>query len=73
MAALQGQDVDAVPVCSLTSLNDTFLPKRLDLIQAIKIGRQTNAKQPAKVDNGIFESKVLSRQHAELFAQDGNV
>jgi len=33
-----------------------------------KIGRQTNAKTVPTATNGFFDSKVLSRQHAEIWA-----
>lgn len=59
------------PVMLLEPLNDTFASKRLDLISVIKVGRQVSQKLPPAVENGIFDSKVLSRQHAEIFSENG--
>jgi hypothetical protein len=39
----------------------------------IKIGRQTNAKTAPGERNGYFDSKVLSRMHADIWEQDGKV
>ena len=39
--------------------------------QYIKVGRQTNATTVPAEHNGYFDSKVLSRQHAEVWEQDG--
>ncbi len=39
----------------------------------IKIGRQTNAKTAPGERNGYFDSKVLSRMHADVWEQDGKV
>jgi hypothetical protein len=35
----------------------------------LRIGRQTNAKTVPTATNGYFDSKVLSRQHAEIWAE----
>jgi pSer/pThr/pTyr-binding forkhead associated (FHA) protein len=39
----------------------------------VKIGRQTNAKTVPGERNGYFDSKVLSRQHAEVWEEGGKV
>lgn len=39
----------------------------------IKIGRQTNAKTVPGERNGYFDSKVLSRMHAEVWEEGGKV
>ena len=39
----------------------------------VKIGRQTNAKTIPNGSNGYFDSKVLSRMHAEVWSEDGKV
>jgi hypothetical protein len=39
----------------------------------IKIGRQTNTKTVPGERNGYFDSKVLSRQHAEVWEEGGKV
>ncbi|KAJ7204574.1 hypothetical protein C8J57DRAFT_1100759 [Mycena rebaudengoi] len=64
----------AFPALYLYPLNDSFIPKHISLTpsgQRIKIGRQTNAKTSPAERNGYFDSKVLSRQHAEVW-EEGN-
>ena len=65
----------ASPALYLYPLNDSFVPKHIALLpqQRVKIGRQTNAKTVPAERNGYFDSKVLSRQHAEVWEQDGKV
>lgn len=56
----------------LLPLNGTFDRKQIALPfypDTIRIGRQTNAKTVPTPSNGYFDSKVLSRQHAELWAE----
>jgi len=62
-----------IPALSLFPLNDSFIPKYIHLNQRVKIGRQTNAKTVPGERNGFFDSKVLSRQHAEVWEEDGKV
>lgn len=33
----------------------------------VRVGRVVNPKTPAKFDNMLFDTKVLSRNHAEVF------
>ncbi|PWN36548.1 uncharacterized protein FA14DRAFT_175859 [Meira miltonrushii] len=66
------------PALHLQPLNDTFAPKQISLAppgpqNKIKIGRQTNNKTIPQPSNGYFDSKVLSRMHAEVWSQDGKV
>ncbi|KAH0835052.1 hypothetical protein J3R83DRAFT_10790 [Lanmaoa asiatica] len=63
------------PALYLYPLNDTFVPKHIALIagQRVKIGRQTNAKTVPAERNGYFDSKVLSRQHAEVWEENGKI
>ncbi|KAI5478422.1 cell cycle arrest in response to pheromone-related protein [Pseudohyphozyma bogoriensis] len=64
------------PALHLTPLNDTFVPKQISLNPVgtkVKIGRQTNAKTVPNHQNGYFDSKVLSRMHAEVWADHGKV
>ena len=63
------------PALYLYPLNDTFVPKHISLVanQRVKIGRQTNAKTVPAERNGYFDSKVLSRQHAEVWEEGGKV
>lgn len=53
----------------LFPLNDTFIPKAIHLPPQVrvKIGRQTNTKSVPASNNGYFDSKVLSRTHAEVW------
>ena len=66
------------PALHLHPVNDTFAPKQISLAppgphNRIRIGRQTNAKTVPHPSNGYFDSKVLSRMHAEVWSQDGKV
>ncbi|KAI9223241.1 hypothetical protein BC828DRAFT_376437 [Blastocladiella britannica] len=47
--------------------------KKLDLFERIKLGRTTSNKTAPAASNGFFESKVLSRTHADVWAEDGRV
>lgn len=61
------------PALYLYPLNDSFIPKHIALSnqQRVKIGRQTSAKTIPAERNGYFDSKVLSRQHAEVWEESG--
>ncbi|EAU82236.2 hypothetical protein CC1G_12024 [Coprinopsis cinerea okayama7 len=63
------------PALYLYPLNDSFIPKHIALQhgQHVKIGRQTNAKTAPGERNGYFDSKVLSRQHAEVWEENGKI
>jgi hypothetical protein len=41
--------------------------------QRVKIGRQTNARTVPAQNNAYFDSKVLSRQHAEVWEENAKV
>ncbi|KAH8802883.1 cytoplasm to vacuole targeting protein-like protein Vps64 [Xylogone sp. PMI_703] len=59
------------PVLYLISMNGTFERKTISVPfypDSLRIGRQTNAKTVPTPLNGFFDSKVLSRQHAEIWA-----
>ena len=64
-----------LPALYLYPLNESFVPKHISLVggQRVKIGRQTNAKTVPAERNGYFDSKVLSRQHAEVWEENGKV
>ncbi|TIB67353.1 hypothetical protein E3P77_01691 [Wallemia ichthyophaga] len=53
----------------LIPLNNSFELKIIHLNDKIKIGRQTNARTIPNQGNGYFDSKVLSRQHAEIWSE----
>jgi hypothetical protein len=63
------------PALYLYPLNDSFVPKHITLFQNqhVKIGRQTNVKTVPASRNGYFDSKVLSRQHAEVWEENSKV
>lgn len=63
------------PALNLFPLNDSFVPKHIVLAggQRVKIGRQTNAKTVPGEKNGYFDSKVLSRQHAEVWEEGSKI
>ncbi|KAJ7725938.1 hypothetical protein B0H16DRAFT_1781436 [Mycena metata] len=66
----------AFPALYLYPLNDSFIPKHISLNppgQRVKIGRQTNAKTSPGERNGYFDSKVLSRQHAEVWEENNKI
>lgn len=55
----------------LSSINGTFTIKSLRLPfypEVLRLGRQTTSKAYPAPDNGLFDSKVLSRSHAEVWA-----
>ncbi|KAI9652594.1 MAG: hypothetical protein M1831_006698 [Alyxoria varia] len=68
---------DSTPMLSLLSMNGTFERKSISVPlhpDVQRIGRQTNAKTQPTPANGYFDSKVLSRQHAEVWAErDGKI
>jgi hypothetical protein len=73
MDARQGGQVkeDNTPVLYLTPINGTFERKTLRVPfypDVIRLGRQTNKQTIPTAQNGYFDSKVLSRQHAEVWA-----
>ena len=56
-------------------MNGTFERKTISVPyypDSLRIGRQTNAKTVPTPANGYFDSKVLSRQHAEIWADKNN-
>ncbi|MCJ1308292.1 hypothetical protein MMC25_001945 [Agyrium rufum] len=70
--AKQAQGNGETPIMlTLVPINGTFEKKQLLVPQhpeSLKIGRQTNAKTLPSPSNGYFDSKVLSRQHAEIWS-----
>ncbi|KAK0552430.1 hypothetical protein OC845_001696 [Tilletia horrida] len=68
------------PALHLFSLNNTFAPKHILLgpptvtpSSRLKIGRQTSQKTSPHPSNTYFDSKVLSRTHAELWSENGKI
>ena len=65
------QRVDSTALLALQPLTGTFDKKQIVVPffpDVQKIGRQTNQKTIPAASNGYFDSKVLSRQHAEIWA-----
>ncbi|KAJ6460994.1 hypothetical protein C8R45DRAFT_912475, partial [Mycena sanguinolenta] len=65
-------------ILHLTPLDpDAFIPKRLFLPGGpnarVKIARPPNTKTHPGERNGYFESRVLSRQHAEVWEEGGRI
>ncbi len=70
-ARVMADPVAGQPVLYLLSLNGTFERKTISVPyqpDTLRIGRQTNMKTVPTPINGYFDSKVLSRQHAEIWA-----
>ncbi|KKZ67760.1 hypothetical protein EMCG_06577 [[Emmonsia] crescens] len=62
---------DPPAILSLLPVNGTFERKQITVPyfpEVLRVGRQTNAKTIPTPVNGYFDSKVLSRQHAEVWA-----
>lgn len=70
--ALRGQTQPETPaILHLLPMNGTFERKTINVPfypDVLRIGRQTNQKTIPSPLNGYFDSKVLSRQHAEVYA-----
>jgi FHA domain len=65
------QSSDSLALLALLPLNGTFERKQINVPfhpEKLKVGRQTNAKTVPTPVNGYFDSKVLSRAHAEVWA-----
>ena len=62
------------PCCIFTSKPNShpFQERRIPLDEQVKIGRAV-ARLKALSDNAIFDCKVLSRQHAKLWYENGKV
>ncbi|EEH37040.2 hypothetical protein PAAG_07458 [Paracoccidioides lutzii Pb01] len=66
-----GLHCDPPAILSLLPINGTFERKQITVPyfpEVLRVGRQTNAKTIPTPINGYFDSKVLSRQHAEVWA-----
>ncbi|KAL5427901.1 hypothetical protein PMIN06_000639 [Paraphaeosphaeria minitans] len=62
---------EAQAILHLIPMNGTFERKTITVPffpDVLRIGRQTNNKTIPTPQNGYFDSKVLSRQHAEVWA-----
>lgn len=75
---ISSQDALNYPALHLYPLNDTFVSKQINLAptnsrEHIKIGRYSNNKTVPSPVNGYFDSKVLSRAHAEVWYENDKV
>ncbi|KAK5113139.1 hypothetical protein LTR85_010957 [Meristemomyces frigidus] len=71
VARNQPQQPEPPAILHLLPMNGTFERKTITVPyypDNIRIGRQTNQKTIPTPLNGYFDSKVLSRQHAEVYA-----
>ncbi|PGH13451.1 hypothetical protein AJ80_06320 [Polytolypa hystricis UAMH7299] len=62
---------DPPAILTLVPINGTFDRKQITVPyfpEVLRVGRQTNVKTAPTPMNGYFDSKVLSRQHAEVWA-----
>ncbi|KAF9285419.1 hypothetical protein BGZ68_003901 [Mortierella alpina] len=75
MNGSSSSDTPPNPILVLEPINNNFAPKSLDLQDQsrIKIGRQTGVATAPGPSNGYFDSKVLSRVHAEVWSENGKV
>ncbi|KAJ3031755.1 UNVERIFIED_CONTAM: hypothetical protein HDU68_000042 [Siphonaria sp. JEL0065] len=71
----QNQNQLPPPILVMDSISSgaPFVQKRIDLSNLVKIGRKVNVKAGPEPGNGIFDSKVLSRNHAEIWYEGGKV
>ena len=69
--AASSNQSESHPILVLLPLTGTFERKHITVPygpEVLRIGRQTNVKTLPTPVNGYFDSKVLSRQHAEVWA-----
>ncbi|KAK6456271.1 uncharacterized protein RJT20DRAFT_128115 [Scheffersomyces xylosifermentans] len=60
---------------TLVPLNETFTKKHLPVAtfpETTKLGRPTGTKHKPDVANGYFDSRVLSRNHAQIYIDPNN-
>ncbi|KAI9201928.1 SMAD/FHA domain-containing protein [Polychytrium aggregatum] len=67
------QGIAPPPIIILECIDGSFETKVLDLRNKIKIGRKVSPQASSDPSNGIFNSKVLSRNHAEIEYRAGKV
>jgi hypothetical protein len=62
----------AFPALYRCPLSANSFVKHINLTsnQQVKMGRQTNTRTVPAQNNGYFDSKVLSRQHAEVWEEN---
>jgi hypothetical protein len=66
-------DIITLTLESVDSDPPAFETKVWELFEPLKIGRQVNSKTKPAPSNGYFDSKVLSRNHAEIWVEGGKV
>lgn len=63
-------------ILALVSLNGTFDRKTLKIPEypsVLKLGRPTNTQRTPNIYNGYFDSRVISREHAEIYVKNGKL
>jgi len=63
-------------ILKLSSLNETFDRKTLTIPvypEVLKLGRPNSSQKAPSIDNGYFDSKVISRDQAELYVKEDQV
>ena len=70
---LQSHSMTNPPPCIQLIKEKEGKVRDLDLVEAVVIGRSTNASTRPNSNNGYFDSKVLSRQHAKFYSNNGKV
>lgn len=63
-------------IIRLSSLNETFDRKTLTIPvhpEALKLGRPNSSQKAPNIDNGYFDSKVISREQAELYVKNDQI
>ncbi|KAF9577304.1 hypothetical protein BGW38_007584, partial [Lunasporangiospora selenospora] len=70
-----GHGAQYSPILVLEPVNNTFMLKSLELPDQtkVKIGRQTGVATAPNPTNGYFDSRVLSRIHAEVWSEGNKV
>ncbi|KAG0258691.1 hypothetical protein BG011_003149 [Mortierella polycephala] len=74
-SSVDGRSTPMNPILVLEPINNNFALKSLELPEhtKVKIGRQTGVTTAPNPSNGYFDSKVLSRIHAEVWSKNGKV
>jgi hypothetical protein len=64
--------MSALAILSCRQNSHPFQERHITLLEPMKIGRSVARARPAP-NNGIFDCKVLSRNHAMLWYENGTV
>uniref|UniRef100_A0A8W8M129 FHA domain-containing protein n=1 Tax=Magallana gigas TaxID=29159 RepID=A0A8W8M129_MAGGI len=64
--------MSSVVILSCQPNSHPFQERHISLLEPVKIGRSVARARPAS-NNGIFDCKVLSRNHAVVWYENGKV